>query len=159
MLRRPREATMKMLLALLVAGMTTALWWARHHLVRVAVTGHSMRPTLDQGDVVLVRRTAGRGLRPGRVVVAETPSSPSQWAEPTSSPNQDGGPGWMVKRIAALRLDDGPGLGDHDLWRALAPGTVYLLGDNQRASYDSRAVGPWPVDRLLGVVVCRLRRA
>ena len=148
---------MKLLLALLVAASTTALWWARHHLVRVNVAGESMHPTLEHGDVVLALRTTGRGLRPGRVVVAGRLSAPS--GAPSDAPDRGAGPGWIVKRIAALRLDDGPALGDHDAAQDLAPGTVYLLGDNQRASYDSRAVGPWPADRLLGVVVYRLRRA
>jgi signal peptidase I len=147
------------LLALLAAATAAALWWARRHLVRVVVVGQSMQPTLDPGDVVLVRRTAGRGLRPRRLVVAQTPSAPYRWHEPGGSPLQTASRTWMVKRIAALRLDGGSGQGDPDLRSTLAPGTVYLVGDNPTASYDSRAVGPWPVDRLLGIVVCRLRRA
>ncbi|HSK96642.1 MAG TPA: S26 family signal peptidase [Euzebyales bacterium] len=149
---------MKILAALVAASTTAALWWARRHLVRVTVVGQSMQPTLDHGDVVLVRRTAAHALHPGQLVVAEQPAAAQRWDD-----RRDGGPPglaathWMVKRIAALRVDDGPAQGDGDLRPSLPPGTVYLLGDNLQASEDSRNLGPWPIDRLLGVVVCRLR--
>ncbi|WP_213455183.1 S26 family signal peptidase [Rhizomonospora bruguierae] len=144
-----------LLTALPIAVVGAALWWARRYLVRVTVEGQSMRPTLNQGDVVLVRRTTGRGLRPGRLVIA-LPQGPSDGA---TGPVQVAGQHWLVKRVAALRPDDGPGLGDEGLRGTLAPGTAYLLGDNPQASYDSRAAGPFPIDRLVGVVLCRLREA
>lgn len=154
---------MALLIVLLiaVAVTATALWWARRHLVRVTVRGQSMQPTLNHGDVVLVRRTATRGLRPGQLVVAEPPPDQrlSEPATDRAERVEAAPPQWLVKRVAALRLNDGPGLGDEKLRRALTPGTAYLLGDNKRHSYDSRAVGPFPVDRLIGVVICRLREA
>ncbi|MFF5208912.1 S26 family signal peptidase [Streptosporangium sp. NPDC000396] len=48
-----------------------------------------------------------------------------------------------------------PGLADvpHD---RVPPGKVVLLGGNSEVSYDSRAMGFIPVERILGVVVRRL---
>ncbi|HSK96844.1 MAG TPA: S26 family signal peptidase [Euzebyales bacterium] len=151
---------MKMLVALVVMLTTAGLWWARRHLVHVTVAGQSMRPTLDEGDVVLARRTPPRSLRPRQIVVAERPCAPQRWNPPTgAAAGQITGDAWMIKRIAALRLDDGPAQGDAHLRSTLPPGTVFLLGDNLPASQDSRGLGPWPVDRVLGVVVGRVRRA
>lgn len=61
-----------------IALFAAALWWTQRRLVRVDVTGPSMLPTLNPGDVVLARRTTGRRLRPGRIVVAEAPPDASQ---------------------------------------------------------------------------------
>lgn len=45
-------------------------------LLRVAVEGGSMRPTLADGDWLLVRRTDGRRVRAGDLVVAYRPDRP-----------------------------------------------------------------------------------
>jgi signal peptidase I len=149
----------------LVSLLAGTLWWARRRLVRVDVTGRSMHPTLNDGDVVLVRRTRrSHSLRPGRLVVAERLPERSE-VDALIVPRQPSDPEWIVKRIAAVSEDLDQRRG-RDRWRndgisppPMRPETVFLLGDNQHDSRDSRHVGPWPTDRLLGVVVCRIRRA
>ncbi|MGK5731285.1 S26 family signal peptidase [Streptomyces sp. URMC 124] len=130
-------------------------------LVVVTVRGTSMAPAFRDGDRVLVRR----GPRPavGRVVVAERPASGGAWPGPPVGP----GPGtagvhgrdWLIKRVAALPGDLVP----FDCVPALAtapgervpPGKVVLLGDNGRVSLDSREVGYFPLERVLGTVLRR----
>ncbi|GAB3804101.1 S26 family signal peptidase [Micromonospora zhanjiangensis] len=60
------------LLVVAVAGVlasaTALLLWARRRLLRVAVVGRSMEPTLRSGDRVLARRVPLAGLRHGDVV-------------------------------------------------------------------------------------------
>ncbi|MER7210835.1 S26 family signal peptidase [Streptosporangium sp. NPDC000239] len=41
----------------------------------------------------------------------------------------------------------------------MPPGRPVLLGDNQEAGYDSRHVGCFPAERVLGVVLRPLRRS
>jgi hypothetical protein len=88
---------------------------------RVAVRGHSMVPTLQDGDVVL----AVPGLRPraGAVALVRWPARPTQLS---------------VKRLA-LRLPgdeggDGGDGGDGACW--------FAVGDASAASTDSRTLGP-----------------
>lgn len=35
-------------------------------------------------------------------------------------------------------------------------GTVYIMGDNRENSYDSRKIGPVPIDHVLGVVLIKI---
>jgi signal peptidase I len=121
----------------------------RRSLVVVTVFGRSMAPAYCDGDRVLVRRTSVSGIQCGQVVVFLRPDPDRR--EPRR---------WMIKRVAALPGDPVP---RHTV-PALAgrtevvvpPDLLVLLGDNAAASYDSRQVGYFPADRLLGVAVRRL---
>jgi len=106
------------------------------------VDGPSMRPTFDDGQLVVVLRVA-YGLRlpqglggylvrwadpsPGDVVVAENPK--------TGAP--------IVKRVAWSRRGSSED-GQLDLW---------LLGDNPPDSLDSRSYGSVPVENVAGRVL------
>lgn len=66
----------------------------------------------------------------------------------------------MIKRVAAVPGDPRPGT-----WLPAAtqpqaaivpPGQLVVLGDNAAWSQDSRQLGYFPGDRLLGIVVRRL---
>ena len=35
-------------------------------------------------------------------------------------------------------------------------GMVYIMGDNRENSYDSRKIGPVPIDHVLGVVLIKI---
>ncbi|MFE5872337.1 S26 family signal peptidase [Streptomyces roseifaciens] len=130
-------------------------------LVVVTVRGTSMAPAFRDGDRVLVRR----GPRPavGRVVVAERPASGGTWPRPPV-PAEAGAAGvhgrdWLIKRVAALPgdlvpLDCVPALATAPEER-VPPGKVILLGDNGRVSFDSREVGYFPLERVLGTVLRR----
>ncbi len=121
------------------------------------VAGRSMAPTLRDGSVVLVDRTAflWRAPRRGDLVVFRSP----EW-------------GLAVKRVVALPGDrvefsDGevavngrPFMAsaspqDHGRWRVVLvpPQTFFCVGDNLRESLDSRRTGPVPASLLVGRVV------
>jgi signal peptidase I len=126
--------TLLVLFGLTLVVVTCALLARR--LVAVTVRGMSMEPTYRDGDRVLVRR--GGALTPGQVVVLEESG------------------GWLIKRVAAVPGDPVP----RDRVPALAEvredrvpeGKLVLLGDNQDVSMDSREVGYFPVERVLGAV-------
>lgn len=121
------------------------------------VAGRSMAPTLRDGGVVLVDRTAflWRSPRRGEVVVFRTPP----W-------------GLAVKRVVGLpgdRVEFSDG-GIEVNGRSLSPsaplleagrkrgmvvppGTVFCVGDNLPESLDSRRTGPVSRDLLVGRVV------
>lgn len=134
-----------------------AAWQLRRRLVSVTVVGHSMLPAYRPGDHVVVRR--GVVPPPGGVVVVEQPDTRTRsWPVPPAGLGSRRQPvvgrQWLVKRVAA-----GPG----GLWTTPAgvaervpPGHVLLLGDNADVSFDSRQMGPFPVERVLGAVWLRL---
>lgn len=136
------------------------LWWLRTRLVAVTVTGDSMAPTLVSGDHVLVRRTPR--LRPGAVVVVEKPGIDRRWHTPRPVRARDlADRRWIVKRAVAVAGDPvPPGSVPPPLAAdARVPaGSLVLIGDNQRDSYDSRLIGYFPLTRVLGVVVRPLTR-
>ena len=128
----------------------------RRRLAVVEVAGPSMQPALKSGDRVLVRRARPAQLRPGQVVVVEMPGTDGSWpAQPARWP--PGQREWLIKRVAAVAgeplpeplrdLRTEPGAG------RVPAGTFVVLGDNAAQSYDSRAIGCIPADRLLGIVV------
>jgi signal peptidase I len=140
----------------LIAGvLVAAVLAARRLLIVVQVAGTSMTPTYQPGDRVLVRRVAGGRLRRGQIVVFQ---SAHMWE--LSRPSRLGASDWFIKRVAALpgdavpdsvaaRVDASPG--------SLVPARrLVVLGDNA-ASRDSRAWGYVPFDKVLGVVIHRMK--
>ncbi|MEV0729250.1 S26 family signal peptidase [Polymorphospora sp. NPDC050346] len=138
----------------LISTALLAIWWLRRRFVVVTVTGPSMLPTLRHGDSLLVRRTRVGGLRHGVVVVLELPP---QAAAPDAPAAPDGADRWSVKRVVGLPGDVTAGIDGAN--RPVPAGCLAVAGDNVAVSYDSRHVGPVRGDRLLGVVVRRLRTA
>jgi signal peptidase I len=143
-----------MVAALMVIGafalVAAIVWWLRRSYVLVHVSGRSMEPTLTNGQRVPARRTGLRRVRHGDVVVLYPP------------PGTSYGEGLLVKRILALPGDPVPRArvpmlrdlpGEH-----IPPDHLVVLGDNPAWSMDSRQLGLFPADRLLGVVL-RHRRA
>ena len=141
----------------LALGILTAT--VRRRLTLVTVVGESMRPTYAAGDRVLVRRTRIGQLRRGQVVVVEEPGRNGAWA--TAPPRgRAGRHRWMIKRVVALPGDVRP-----EAWLPatasrqgprVPDGKFVLLGDNPARSYDSRQLGYFSGDRLLGVVLRRV---
>lgn len=126
--------------ALLAAVVAAVGWLTLRVLSRVTrrVAGHSMRPTLEDGDLVLTLPAWARHVRAGRVVVVRDPRRPERST---------------VKRVAATTgrwasLPDGPGPVPRD--------RIAVRGDDPTASTDSRAYGPVPVDLVERHVIARL---
>nr|WP_315102453.1 nickel-type superoxide dismutase maturation protease [uncultured Fretibacterium sp.] len=92
----------------------------------VVVRGHSMYPTLRDGERVVVDTTACRKAPPavGDVVLARHPFMRDTW---------------MIKRIVGVADD----------------GRYVLQGDNPLESSDSRSFGPVPLRSIRGRAVYR----
>ena len=126
------------------AVVVAVLWWLRRSYVLVAVSGRSMEPTLRNGQRVLARRVGLRRLRHGDVVVLYPPAG---------GPHGDG---LVIKRVLALPGDPVPRARVPKLRdlpdERVPPRQLVVLGDNPGWSMDSRQLGLFPADRLLGVV-------
>ncbi len=136
--------------------------WLERVLAEVTVRGKSMEPACHEGERVLVRR-AGRP-RPGQVVVVEAWGLGGEWHDPPLQ-SRDGPVAlsrrhWLIKRVAAIPGDPVPRNAVPALADALEDrvpsGRLVLLGDNHEASFDSRQLGYFPADRVLGTVLHRL---
>lgn len=121
--------------------------WLRCGLIVVIVSGHSMAPTLQPGDRVLVRRTPVRRVGRADLVVFTRPRT----AERT----------WMIKRVLAIPGDPVPRREVPVLWgysEARVPvNRLVVLGDNPTDSYDSRSFGYVSGEAVLGVVITQLQ--
>lgn len=123
------------------------LFWVRRNLVLVTVEGHSMTPTLTDGDRVLVRRRELRHVRTGDIVVLRAPTTGPYAALPL-------GPQWNVKRVAALPGEPVPtGVPGEAV---VPPGNFAVLGDNLDGSVDSRHRGLFTGEQLMGVMLRKL---
>jgi signal peptidase I len=154
----------------LAAGLAILVFLvARNFLFRMAhVTGSSMEPTLDHGEMVVLNRLGWlvSGPRVGDIVAFPYRLDPSEN---------------YIKRVVALagdtvdlldgafyingtRLDDDFSYdrivlrGDEAFPLTIAEGTVFVLGDNRNGSKDSRftAVGSVPVSEVVGRVALRV---
>jgi signal peptidase I len=137
---------------LILVGLTLA-----RRLAVATVRGISMLPTYSDGDRVVVRRRLP--LAVGQVVVVEQPAPDARWHRPAlkaaAGARAVSTRRWMIKRVAAIPGDPVPrnrvpALTDED-GSSVPPGKLVLLGDNQQASYDSRDIGYFPAERVLGV--------
>ncbi|GAA2230100.1 S26 family signal peptidase [Streptomyces amakusaensis] len=128
----------------------------------MTVRGASMEPSYHDADRVLVRR--GLAPAPGEVVVVERPTAGAGWRLPPVPRHgraaEVAARQWLIKRVAAAPGDPVP----RDRVPALAAvpeqrvplGSLVLLGDNREVSFDSRRVGYFPAERVLGTVLRRL---
>lgn len=118
-------------------------------LLAVTVRGHSMEPTLHDGQRLLAVRR--RHYLPGDLVVfrvADGPGTPE-------------GPAWRVKRVAAVAGDPVPGwlperLHRGEAGRQVPDGHLVVRGDNAGASQDSRHLGYIPLATVSGACVLAL---
>lgn len=112
--------------ALSVAGLLLARRWC----VMVTVRGHSMSPTLTDGQrVVAIRR---RRYRTGDVIVFWTPDG-------SGTP---GDPDYRIKRVIATGGEPRPAVFAGSTLPAVIPqGQVAVAGDNTDRSQDSRHLG------------------
>ncbi|MEU8030361.1 S26 family signal peptidase [Streptomyces sp. NPDC049099] len=140
-----------MIALLLVAAVAGGVLWIRRRMVVITVRGVSMRPTLRAGDVLIGRRTRAGRLRSGQIVVVEMPDPGADWKS-WSWP--DRASHFMIKRLAAVPGEAVPAAARDRLGAGTVPaGSVVVLGDNLQESVDSREIGYFPVERVVGVAV------
>jgi signal peptidase I len=146
------------IVVLAAVGVALAVLRVRRRYLVVTVQGESMLPAYRPGERVLVRRTPPGSLRPGQVVVLSGFAHARPGERRREAHQQLGaGPGWIIKRVAAVPGDPVP----RDTVPALRtePGTLVpdgrlvVLGDNPDHSLDSRQSGYQMADRLFGVVL------
>lgn len=127
-----------------IAGVATVITTIRRQHVVITVHGHSMQPSLQPGDRVLIRRTTG--LQRQQIAVFAHQSE-LEGAEPVL----------LIKRVAAVAGDPiPPSVPAHTASKVVPTGSVVLLGDNPQYSFDSRKIGLVRDDQIVGVVVRRL---
>ena len=130
-----------LLLGLLAGGIFLA---TRFLALPWIVLGNSMEPTLNPGDRVLVDLWTyrQRAPLPGEIVLLQGPLP----GEPV-----------LIKRVETLPLAEQPDIRER-FWPndgAASTGVVWVRGDNEARSVDSRSFGPVPIDRIRGRVVLR----
>ncbi|HEX9816658.1 MAG TPA: signal peptidase I [Candidatus Thermoplasmatota archaeon] len=105
---------------------------------RIRVQGHSMLPTLKEGDVLWSNRLVYRFRAPrkGEIVVVDHPDRPLR----------------MIKRIVGVP-------GDVMSGRQLGPAEYFVAGDNVRQNTGSEAFGPVSRQAIVGLVRRKTRRA
>jgi signal peptidase I len=167
--RQPRPFYKGVLEWLFAIGLAVLLFFVvRNFLFRVAhVTGHSMEPSLNHGDMLILNRFSYLFSDPrlGDIVAFPYPEDPSEY---------------HIKRIVGLPgdvidlrdsrffvngepLDDAfshepvLALGDMVFPITVEEGHYFVLGDNRNGSKDSRfsAVGTIPKRELVGRVLVR----
>lgn len=134
---------------LAIVAFAAATWvltrWARRHLRVVAVSGSSMLPSYQPGELLTVRRIPASAIRTGDVVVLHA-GSPGRHQSVTSR--------WIIKRVAAVPGDPvAPGTLPGDQHTIVPPGQLILLGDNLAHSDDSRQHGYFPASNVIGRVI------
>uniref|UniRef100_A0A7E4ZZ21 Peptidase S26 domain-containing protein n=1 Tax=Panagrellus redivivus TaxID=6233 RepID=A0A7E4ZZ21_PANRE len=111
----------------------------------VFLSGDSMQPTIQGGDVVATRtfRPRVHKVEKGQIVCVKSPTDP----------------GLLVcKRVAALEHErvGNVVIEGHSVNPRVAKGHVFLLGDNLDSSTDSRQYGPVPMGLIHSKVVFRV---
>ena len=121
-----RPALRRLVVAAAALAVLARLLRWRAPLTRYAVEGHSMEPAYRAGDHVLVNRLAYRRGTPGPgdVVVLRDPERAGHY---------------LLKRVASLPSHE-----------PSVPGAVYVRGDNDADSRDSRRFGPVPRSAIVG---------
>lgn len=142
-----------------------ALVLMRTCLLVIAVINQSMAPTLEAGDRVLVlRKFLVLRLRKGQIVILTLPHE-------TERNSKSLRPIFYIKRIVALEgetfedehigvnrwtIDTGSDQRQHT-WH-IPPDFLFVCGDNQNGSIDSRTWGPLPAKSVQGIVLFKLAR-
>jgi signal peptidase I len=151
------------ILAAAAAALAGVMVWLRRRYVVIEVDGRSMRPALDPGDRVLVRRRSLRHVRTGDIVVVASTARQKAGRRPGAAARGSrdaSGHAWVIKRAAAVPGDPVPAslaaTVSAPAGTPVPDGRLLILGDNTTASFDSRHYGYLSGAAVLGVVVRRL---
>ena len=126
---------------------------------RVRVDGFSMRPTLQDGEFVLVNRLAYRfgEVQRGDIIVFHYPSDPSQ----ELIKRVIGMPGEHVEiRTGQVFINETPLNEDYiaaapvysGIWQ-IPEDQLFVLGDNRNDSSDSHSWGLLPIEKVIGKAI------
>ncbi|WP_405897613.1 S26 family signal peptidase [Streptomyces sp. NBC_00727] len=137
-----------------LGGAIALLAVARSSLLLITVEGISMEPSYADGDLLLmVRRPLARPRRGQAVVLWEPPGC--DVPAPRAAGNR-----YAVKRLAATSGQPAPaGTAGVVHGTPVPAGHVAVLGDNSARSTDSREWGVLRNDRVVGVILGRIRRS
>jgi signal peptidase I len=158
---------------IVLVGLTAGLFWLlRASLLVVTVYGQSMFPTLQHGDRILVRRPwLADYLLKGQIVVVTLDTQPGQQEAFPSSPGN-----CYVKRVVATAGESFSAKLSINTHREKEPGArwmtgrtpsqvacwqipgkhIFVCGDNEGESIDSRSWGPLPRRNVLGIMMMKL---
>jgi signal peptidase I len=114
-----------------------------------------MSPTYADGDHVLIRRVPASRVKPGQVIVIAKPHPGDHAA---ACPPRAGAE-LMIKRVVAVPGDTRPDVCPPQAAETIVPpGQFVVFGDNPTVSHDSRQLGYFSADHLLGIVLSRHTR-
>ncbi len=149
----------------LLAVLTIALFLCPFRIG--VVSGHSMSPTLEDGDLYLIDRTYYRRhpVRRGDVVIFR--HAGETYIKRVLALPGDTVYVWKYRGdredtlIEACQLEPFRRAVRQSTWartirlvkRRLPPGTCYVVGDNIQGSVDSRVFGPIPLEAIAGRVI------
>lgn len=132
---------MKRWLGLAIGLIGAGLLLGRRWCTVVIVRGHSMNPTLSDGQRVLAIRR--RHYRTGDVIVFWT----------TEGTGTQGDPNYRIKRVVATGGEPRPELfADSTLPAVIPDDQLAVGGDNPKRSQDSRQLGYIPLSAVVGRV-------
>lgn len=148
------------LLADLCVSLILALLLRQFVCLLAYVKGHSMRDTLQNGEIVFALRRKLHGeLRRFDVVLCRYPNRKQLFVKrivglpgETICIDEEG----ILQIDGAAVAEDFPRRKNLRAMteRIVGEGEYFVLGDNRPASRDSRTVGPIPRDRIIAVVKC-----
>jgi signal peptidase I len=148
---------------IILAAVVASLVLVRVFLIDwINVSGESMLPTLQDGELLLVNKTkhTGGDLEYGDIVVVKYPDSETQFVKRVI-----GKAGDTVEIRDSILYLNGKAQSEAYIYDApfadmkpvtVTEGSIFVMGDNRNHSSDSREVGSIPDEKIVGNAMCVL---
>lgn len=128
----------------------------------INVSGESMLPTLQEGELLLVNKTkhTGGNLQYGDIVIVKNPGSDIQIVKRVIGKTGD-----TVEIQGGTLYVNGQPQSEPYLYPeafgdmrpvTVAKGSIFVMGDNRNHSSDSREIGCIPDEKIVGTAMCVL---